>query len=144
MKQLLCAHPLHDKRTPQLTQYFPCVRILMSSNLNTIFKCTHVYAYTCISEDCLYLNVYAPANRTSTSNLPIMVFIHVSAHRTNTALPLDASTKFNLFRCCVAGLCVSTGRRVCYRLLYCIPRPSSRLLRGYHIYYHQLPFICFR
>jgi para-nitrobenzyl esterase len=48
-----------------------------------------------ISEDCLFLNVFTPANATSTSNLPVMVWIYGGAYVTgsSTFYPGDSLSK---------------------------------------------------
>ncbi|KAM4614477.1 fatty acyl-CoA hydrolase precursor, medium chain-like [Discoglossus pictus] len=44
-----------------------------------------------ISEDCLFLNVYTPANRDKNSRLPVMVFIHGGAFTMGGAFMFDGS-----------------------------------------------------
>uniref|UniRef100_A0A3Q1ETV6 Carboxylic ester hydrolase n=1 Tax=Acanthochromis polyacanthus TaxID=80966 RepID=A0A3Q1ETV6_9TELE len=44
-----------------------------------------------ISEDCLYLNIYTPANRAQDAKLPIMVFIHGGSFTMGSASMYDGS-----------------------------------------------------
>ncbi|KAM3609035.1 uncharacterized protein V6R79_008807 [Siganus canaliculatus] len=44
-----------------------------------------------ISEDCLYLNIYTPANRADNAKLPVMVWIHGGGFAAGTALLYDGS-----------------------------------------------------
>ena len=45
------------------------------------------------SEDCLYLNIYAPEmkNSVSTSRMPVIVFIHGESYEWNSGNPYDGS-----------------------------------------------------
>ncbi|XP_021488687.1 acylcarnitine hydrolase-like isoform X1 [Meriones unguiculatus] len=45
-----------------------------------------------VSEDCLYLNIYAPSHAHEGSNLPVMVWIHGGALVTGSASMFDGST----------------------------------------------------
>uniref|UniRef100_A0A3B4AJB0 Carboxylesterase type B domain-containing protein n=1 Tax=Periophthalmus magnuspinnatus TaxID=409849 RepID=A0A3B4AJB0_9GOBI len=44
-----------------------------------------------ISEDCLYLNIYTPANRDSDAKLPVMVWIHGGRFLSGAASAYDGS-----------------------------------------------------
>uniref|UniRef100_A0AAX7UV00 Carboxylic ester hydrolase n=1 Tax=Astatotilapia calliptera TaxID=8154 RepID=A0AAX7UV00_ASTCA len=44
-----------------------------------------------ISEDCLYLNIYAPANRAKNAKLPVMVWIHGGGFALGSASTYDGS-----------------------------------------------------
>uniref|UniRef100_A0A3Q1F1R1 Carboxylesterase type B domain-containing protein n=1 Tax=Acanthochromis polyacanthus TaxID=80966 RepID=A0A3Q1F1R1_9TELE len=44
-----------------------------------------------ISEDCLYLNIYSPANRAQDAKLPVMVWIHGGGFSLGSASSGDAS-----------------------------------------------------
>uniref|UniRef100_A0AAX7SET9 Carboxylesterase type B domain-containing protein n=1 Tax=Astatotilapia calliptera TaxID=8154 RepID=A0AAX7SET9_ASTCA len=44
-----------------------------------------------ISEDCLYLNIYTPANRAKNAKLPVMVSIHGGGFTLGSASTYDGS-----------------------------------------------------
>uniref|UniRef100_A0A3Q2WV05 Carboxylesterase type B domain-containing protein n=1 Tax=Haplochromis burtoni TaxID=8153 RepID=A0A3Q2WV05_HAPBU len=44
-----------------------------------------------ISEDCLYLNIYTPANRADDAQLPVMVWIHGGGLTVGSASTYDGS-----------------------------------------------------
>uniref|UniRef100_A0A3Q1FG93 Carboxylesterase type B domain-containing protein n=1 Tax=Acanthochromis polyacanthus TaxID=80966 RepID=A0A3Q1FG93_9TELE len=44
-----------------------------------------------ISEDCLYLNIYTPANRAQDAKLPVMVWIHGGGFGIGSASVYDGS-----------------------------------------------------
>uniref|UniRef100_A0A671U4T3 Carboxylesterase type B domain-containing protein n=1 Tax=Sparus aurata TaxID=8175 RepID=A0A671U4T3_SPAAU len=44
-----------------------------------------------ISEDCLYLNIYTPANRAPDAKLPVMVWIHGGGFGVGSASMFDGS-----------------------------------------------------
>lgn len=47
-----------------------------------------------ISEDCLYLNVYTPANTTPAANLPVIVIFHGGVFKYNSAMTLKTDGRF--------------------------------------------------
>jgi len=53
-----------DRKMPE------CIQVLRPHNIN------HYFGEEASSEDCLYLNVWAPSSAKSGSNLPVIVFIY--------------------------------------------------------------------
>ena len=53
-----------DRKMPE------CIQVLRAHNIN------HYFGEEATSEDCLYLNVWAPANSTPGANLPVIVYIY--------------------------------------------------------------------
>ena len=53
-----------DRKMPE------CIQILRPHDIN------HYFGEEATSEDCLYLNVWAPSNATAASNFPVIVFIY--------------------------------------------------------------------
>ncbi|PNJ62623.1 CES5A isoform 9, partial [Pongo abelii] len=45
-----------------------------------------------VSEDCLYLNIYAPAHANAGSKLPVLVWFPGGAFKTGSASTFDGST----------------------------------------------------
>src|SRR5580698_991928 len=53
-----------DRKMPE------CIQVLRAHNIN------HYFGEEATSEDCLYLNLWAPANAKAGANLPVIVFIY--------------------------------------------------------------------
>uniref|UniRef100_A0A672LSC6 Carboxylesterase type B domain-containing protein n=1 Tax=Sinocyclocheilus grahami TaxID=75366 RepID=A0A672LSC6_SINGR len=51
---------------------------------------------TGVSEDCLYLNIYTPSQRSESDKLPVMVWIHGGALVTGGACTYDGSPLYRL------------------------------------------------
>ncbi len=69
-----------------------CIQILRPHNIN------HYFGEEPTSEDCLYMNIWAPADATPASRLPVIVFIYGGGEGSEVAIPAIADILRAYFR----------------------------------------------
>lgn len=83
--------PVCPQIIPDLTNEKEALRFMTVGRRNYLMKLFN-YLHD-QSEDCLYLNIYAPEmkNSVSTSRMPVIVFIHGESYEWNSGNPYDGS-----------------------------------------------------
>eukprot|EP01052_Picozoa_sp_SAG31_P023837 SAG31_NODE_1989_length_6721_cov_5.737391_8_plen_364_part_00 len=75
----------------------PAVRLPVWNEGCTQVKHAHPHAYTKGGEDCLYLNIFAPAfNGTATARLPVMLWIHGGGYMVGSGTGNDTNGAYDV------------------------------------------------
>ena len=93
MRRVVEFGPVCPQVIPDLSNKQEALRFMTEGRRNYLQKLFH-YLHD-QSEDCLYLNIYAPEMKNSvsmsTSRMPVIVFIHGESYEWNSGNPYDGS-----------------------------------------------------
>ena len=82
--------PVCPQIIPDLSREKEALRYMTVGRMEYLKKLFH-YLKQNQSEDCLYLNIYAPESAQTNARLPVIVFIHGESYEWNSGNPYDGS-----------------------------------------------------